>query len=561
MSRIQRTRSIAAAALLLSAIAGQATASPPSTSFTYQGQAKQSGAPMNGSVPMVFTLWDAATGGNQIGGTLSFNGTGGNPPAVSVTNGLFTVALDFGVGSYADNQDRWLEITVNGQTLTPRQELTPAPFALNTRGLNVDSGGHVGVLTQPFNASLQVVGATTGFPAFSAGTSDDPGAIYNTNGWALTPSIEARAASTDLPPALVFHHIDQSTMGLVGQDSPRGLHLTGPANEPGAGLFVDGWLGIGTTAPTNPLMIVANSSARDADQLMIQRADNANQQLRIGIAWNQYGNYASIEAIEQGQDFRPICLNPFFGSVGIGTPNPNVPFQVVAHNDLPNVRFSAGPESIYGSFLSLDATAQTGGQDWWVFSTGGQAGEGQGKFVIKNSTNAAYALAITPTGSMGIGTINPGSFRLAVNGTAANSTGSWSIFSDARLKQNITALTPGTLDRLLALHGMEFEYTPAAIHDRGVAPGRTVGFIAQDVEKVFPQWVSTDADGYRYITERGTTALMVEALRELRAEKDAQISRLNAAHEAEIQKLERDHESEMTALVARLARLEASLTK
>jgi hypothetical protein len=94
-----------------------------------------------------------------------------------------------------------------------------------------------------------------------------------------------------------------------------------------------------------------------------------------------------------------------------------------------------------------------------------------------------------------------------------------------------------------------------------VAPGRTVGFIAQDVEKVFPEWVNTDADGYRYITERGTTALMVEALRELRAEKDAQIAKLNADHEAELRELERQHREELAGLADRLARLEAAAAK
>jgi hypothetical protein len=535
-----RFRRLAAAALVLSALAGQAVGTPPATSFTYQGQVKQSGSAMNGAVPMRFSLWDAPSGGNQIGSALVFDGAGGNPAPVAVSNGLFSVSLDFGASAYADGQARWLEITVNGQTLTPRQAMTPAPLALNTRGLTVDGDGNVGVGTFPSNAHLQVVGAGAGFPAFSAGTSDVPWAIYNVTGWAPTPCIEARAAEVDGPPGIIFHHIDHLTMGLVPQDSPRALHVTGPTNEPAVGVVVDGNIGVGTTNASNPVTIQADSPYADPSQLMIRRATNPNQQLMIGMTHNQYGNYASIEAIEQGQDFRAICLNPFYGNVGVGTPQPSATFQVVGHNSsLPNARISAGAEAIYGAFLSLDATAQTGGQDWWLFSTGGSAGEGQGKVVLKNATSGAYGFTVLSNGNVGLGTFNPGTFRLAVNGTAANATGSWSVFSDARLKQNITALTPGSLDRLLQLHGAEFEYTPGAIHDRNLSPGRTVGFIAQDVEKVFPEWVGTDGDGYRYITERGTTALVVEALRELRAEKDEQIAKLDAAHEAEIRELER----------------------
>src|SRR5439155_17408532 len=68
-----------------------ALASPPGTAFTYQGQLKQSGSPVNASVAMSFKLWDAATGGNQQGPTLVYDGNGPNPPAVSVVNGLLTV--------------------------------------------------------------------------------------------------------------------------------------------------------------------------------------------------------------------------------------------------------------------------------------------------------------------------------------------------------------------------------------------------------------------------------------------------------------------------------------
>jgi len=106
-------------------------ATPLGTQFTYQGQLKQSGSPVNGAADFEFSLWDALTGSNQVGSTQTING-------VSVTGGLFTVALnaggEFGATPFAGEQ-RWLEIAVNGTTLVPRQEITAAPnalFALNT---------------------------------------------------------------------------------------------------------------------------------------------------------------------------------------------------------------------------------------------------------------------------------------------------------------------------------------------------------------------------------------------------------------------------------------------
>jgi hypothetical protein len=70
--------------------------------------------------------------------------------------------------------------------------------------------------------------------------------------------------------------------------------------------------------------------------------------------------------------------------------------------------------------------------------------------------------------------------------------------------------------------------------------------MADEVEQVFPDWVSRDKDGMRMVTERSTTALMVEALRDLRAEKDEQI---------------RQRDARIEALEARLLRLEAAIER
>lgn len=55
-----------------------------------------------------------------------------------------------------------------------------------------------------------------------------------------------------------------------------------------------------------------------------------------------------------------------------------------------------------------------------------------------------------------------------------------------------------------------------------------LGAIAQEVEEVFPDWVGRRGDGYRSVTFRGFEAVAIEALRELRLEKDAGIATLEA---------------------------------
>lgn len=67
------------------------SAAPASTAFIYQGQLQTAGAPTDGLYDFRFTLYDAASGGNPVGSTVSTN-------AVSVASGLFTVSLDFGSG-------------------------------------------------------------------------------------------------------------------------------------------------------------------------------------------------------------------------------------------------------------------------------------------------------------------------------------------------------------------------------------------------------------------------------------------------------------------------------
>jgi hypothetical protein len=103
------------------------------TAFTYQGQLKKGGALVNRNCDFLFTLWDAETGGNQIGPNQEKTN-------VPVTNGLFTVQLDFGTNAFQGDA-RWLQIAVkctgdtSPTTLSPRQPLTPAPYALALPGL------------------------------------------------------------------------------------------------------------------------------------------------------------------------------------------------------------------------------------------------------------------------------------------------------------------------------------------------------------------------------------------------------------------------------------------
>lgn len=125
------------------------------TSFTYQGRLAEGGQPANGVFQLEFSLWDEEFSGSQIGPPVVI-------PGVLVTDGLFTVMLDFGAGAFADSS-RWLEIVVDGTTLAPRQPVSRTPYAIQTRGLNVDLDERVGLGIGAPRSRLDVFGEPGSF--------------------------------------------------------------------------------------------------------------------------------------------------------------------------------------------------------------------------------------------------------------------------------------------------------------------------------------------------------------------------------------------------------------
>lgn len=126
------------------------------TAFTYQGRLEAGSVPATGLYDLQFNLHGAASGG----GTLT---AGITSAATPVTNGLFTVTLDF--GNQFPGADRWLEIAArtNGggafSTLAPRQKLTATPYAI-TAG-NVTGTVAAGQLTGAIAPSQLPPGVVT----------------------------------------------------------------------------------------------------------------------------------------------------------------------------------------------------------------------------------------------------------------------------------------------------------------------------------------------------------------------------------------------------------------
>jgi hypothetical protein len=181
----------ALAATLIAAAAFRGGGQPVDSTFTYQGQLRNAGQLVNGSVDVRFTLWDSDVGGTQIGNTNSFT----NYP---LTDGRFALGLNFGNGAFNGDQ-RWVQVEFRspagvGQylTLNPRDKIMATPYALyalngtasqwdynpKTQALTAAANvSKVGIGTTTPTAALEVVSATGGddavkLPAGSVGSAE-----------------------------------------------------------------------------------------------------------------------------------------------------------------------------------------------------------------------------------------------------------------------------------------------------------------------------------------------------------------------------------------------------
>jgi len=127
----------AALLVLFATLNSQPSTQAEDTAITYQGRFNTNNAPYTGAAEFQFTLWDAAGGGSSVATN--------NPTSViaTVTAGLFTAMLDFGSNPF-NGQPRFLQVEARTAIgafapLTPRQPLTPTPYAL--RALNLTTNG------------------------------------------------------------------------------------------------------------------------------------------------------------------------------------------------------------------------------------------------------------------------------------------------------------------------------------------------------------------------------------------------------------------------------------
>ncbi|HEV7927188.1 MAG TPA: tail fiber domain-containing protein [Verrucomicrobiae bacterium] len=272
-NKMRRLLGVLALLAVLTLNSELSTAFGQGTIFTYQGQLFDGGQPANGTnYGMVFYLYDVPVSGTALGnlGIVS----------VSVSNGLFSVPLDF--GAQFDGTPRWLEVTVQKDggaftTLAPRQELTPTPYAIfasaasNITG-SVLSANLVGaysnalVLNNPANSfSGAFSGNGAGVSNVNAATLGGLGAVnfWQTTGNSGTTAGANYVGTADNQP-LEFHANAQRALRLepdtTGSGAPNVIGGS-PVNFMDAGGVIGGFIGGGGAISFNGVAYTNRVSA------------------------------------------------------------------------------------------------------------------------------------------------------------------------------------------------------------------------------------------------------------------------------------------------------------
>jgi hypothetical protein len=179
-----------------------------------------------------------------------------------------------------------------------------------------------------------------------------------------------------------------------------------------------------------------------------------------------------------------------------------------------------------------------------AFSQSGVYGASDTNAGVVGTSSATRGIGVygTATGSGGIAVFSAG--NLTVTGACL---GCGAGGSDIRLKKNVTPIAAAdALGQLLQLRGVTFEWINPEKQANQIGTQR--GFVAQEVEKVFPNWVHEGNDGFKIVDYRQTEALEVESIRALKTENDALKAAIDRQN-TRIANLERGHAPVLSFLV------------
>lgn len=199
---------------------------------------------------------------------------------------------------------------------------------------------------------------------------------------------------------------------------------------------------------------------------------------------------------------------------GVANGDASVSFQAAPAYSAYEISFGDGPTSYVGDTTGFVATDRlfnigndflnAGGSDAFTILKNGKTGIGIDNFeatanpeILQVGDSSIAGAVARFTNSTGSCIINP----------TASSVG---CTSDERFKKNIQSLSSAsTLDKVLQLQGVSYNW----VRDSANTP--VIGFVAQQLETVYPEFVMTDPNGYKAVAYGSLTPVLVEAIKEL----------------------------------------------
>lgn len=388
-------------------------------------------------------------------------------------------------------------VNVGIGTTTPQERLHVAGKAFLTDGFSADNAA----LIYRNNTDYMFLGPQSG--------SSSNGAAMALYGSTNTAGGNAGGVDFNVPGSQVrMNHTNgsytfraNSTSGYAAtfEINDTGLEIThnsasrafvfSPNSTERMRLTPGGFLGIGTTAPARKLHVSNGVSGGTS---------NANTGILLESSGSVYQHYLAPSASESGM---------LFGS------------EVA---------------SINGGIIFNNSLATSGIQ----FRAGGNVNR----------------MTITSAGDIGIGTSAPGGqFELSLNEGRKPTSNTWTIPSDARLK-NVDGIYQKGLTEILQLKPIRYHYknTDKKSFESEVLEKEAYGFLAQEVQQIFPEAVGTDADGYLNFDLHPILVAYANAFKELNVK--------NKAVEDKNRELEQKLKSQeqiINNLIERLEKLEA----
>ncbi|MDY7110132.1 MAG: tail fiber domain-containing protein [Planctomycetota bacterium] len=551
---LQRTT----AAILSALLACGSALAVGDTAFTYQGQLTDGGEPAHGLYEFAFSLWDAAVDGSQIG----FTEVHDNVP---VSEGLFTVELDFGAEAL-DNSERWLQIEVDGTPLSPRQPITRAPYAIQTRGMYADDMGNVGIGTTSPQTLLHLVAPPeidSPEVIMQTGVNDAAGDFFRIanstgNNEQFIPMLWSHHATDDREASLIIATTppeqDAGARPLMSFDvwMSDGDSLTDPVlNRPpfawnnGATRLMtmdaDGRIGIGTTSPQKTLhlelpqnagegIFLAKAGTTHGTSLTVTGSNN--QIFRINLDPNNISGYEQFEITCNGSPVfaldwyghvtTPLTINNF---VGIGTAehlvDPVAPGW--AHGP-----YDAG--AVVRSDLGVAFPLYVRSDNLNSVSPGGAAFcvDYYGAAWMRTLRVKDWIIHHSPVNDDDLG------FAYGTTGDVCRIdrvTGSYHVLSDASAKKNVEPMISVLADIV--------RLSPVRYHYKGQdddAP-KGYGFIAQDVQRQLPDLVDAFGEDKLGLAYSDFGVLAIKAIQEQQAIIESQSAEIEDL-EARLKRLE-----------------------